>query len=1692
MKYFFFIISVASTLFTYAQHLEQSYGFSKNDPKWVQLLYAKEPNLKQIRTAYKHYYSKNEFSKNQHTQYYKHFMRKYEPFENSDGTINHKTIGRIQVEWEEYNKQLLHQNQLKSGGVPNWEELGPWEYDHEAAMHLRTQSPGSAHVYTVEQSKSNPNTVYAGTATAGLWKSTDKGISWTLMTKNLLATEVQAIGLDPTNENIVYFWLNNKMMKSTDGGTTWNPSNTNIGFCKDIKIHPTNNQIILTATTNGLYRSTDAGVTFTKIMGGYMYEIEFHPTNPNIIYTIQSANNRTTFYKSTDAGITFTPKYNGWPGTGSSTNSSIEAIQISPSQHATLANNINLGNTAIPNFTIEVKIRSNGWSGDPAIISNKNWNSGANAGFILFGRGDGGVGFNIGNGSTRNDLGGGNINDGQWHNVAISYQANGDKVIYIDNIQIAKVNTVMPTNINSSLSTAIGQDGTLSYGSNFNGEIAEIRIFNTALDSTTIVNNYCNIANNAHPFSANLIHHYKIDENTGNTLNDSKGTNHATLTGTAHWASSTMSCTNWTYTASETQKRTEISVSPHNPNLVVALASGEVNGGSGLAGIYKSTDAGENFNFVCCGTGIGGIHSSTNKNILGYNGDLTASGGQYYYDLALDVSPTNTNRILAGGIMVTKSLDGGASWTRNNHWVTFFDTPAGRNRYVHADVHDIKFYQNGSTVDLWIASDGGLYYSSDQGETIEPRMHGIHGTDFWGFGSSLLGDAMIGGAYHNGTLRHFEHLYLKGKNGHGGWFGGGAGDAGDGYIHEADPRWYFVYGGLKQFPTSRLNHPTSLPYDGSKTPSYHTQSFSNYEWIPNQYEYYYVAQDSNLWLTSNNGQTWQLIHNFGSQKIYDVRIGQDNPNIIYVVHQTSGTNFIKKSVDAGITWQDITPSDALVGGSGYNANEQKNIDISHTDVNTIWCILRASSNIAKVLKSTDGGTNWTNITGNLLTNQRPRSIAHQQGTDGGIYVGTTNAIYYKNNTMPDFVLYNSGLPIKTDVNFQYPNYTYQKLRIASYRGAYQGDFYEVSQPIAKPSVNKIKTYCTRDTVYFKDLSFVSNVNRSRQWNFQGGTPASSTEANPKVIYSSPGTYTVSLTVTDQTGTNTKTLHNFIRVEQACDADSVPGKSLHLSASINNDLAVTNRTFHFDTTDFSLSCWIKTTNNTADASIMSDKDWDSGKNKGWILAMYNGKILFNIGDGTNRGDVSTPTTYNDGKWHYISVSADRDGLLSLYVDGVLQATINIANVGNIAINSSVYFGCDNELDYPFYGEIDEVKVWNTIISQDYFREQRHLTAKPLTDNHLIAYYQFNRLDSTILDRAGNNHADYRKAVNTISTAPIGKGVSHRQTITTGGLKTFGTTGASIAFANTGNTPDGELVVSRIDLLPDSLANNNVQLPQYWIINNYGNNTSFASLDSIMFKPTGSVSDSAATNPNTIKLYKRTDNEHLNNWNEQCSANRVYSGTNGYFVFANACHLNSFSQFHITSNAPTATILPVELLSFTATAVNNKEVQLNWTTTTEINLKEYEIQHATDGVNFVAIGIVNPTTPNSSTSRNYDFLHQTPIVGLNYYRLKIIDLDHSIEYSPIRSAEIKNDISAVHDGISFDIRVSPNPVNNGLLRIETNSAETLAVEVYNTLGQRNVSTSLHKNVLIDLSKLSVGIYHCIVKSKTEARHFKLIIE
>ena len=137
------------------------------------------------------YTIKKNYKKKKHTQYYKRWLRNISRYSNAP-----------------VSSKISNSNN-------QWQCVGPWDFDQFAES--RSYAPGACHIYTVEQSISNPNILYAGTATAGAWKSYDKGNNWELITSEISLNSVYAIEIDFTIPDIIYISGNGKLYKSTNG-----------------------------------------------------------------------------------------------------------------------------------------------------------------------------------------------------------------------------------------------------------------------------------------------------------------------------------------------------------------------------------------------------------------------------------------------------------------------------------------------------------------------------------------------------------------------------------------------------------------------------------------------------------------------------------------------------------------------------------------------------------------------------------------------------------------------------------------------------------------------------------------------------------------------------------------------------------------------------------------------------------------------------------------------------------------------------------------------------------------------------------------------------------------------------------------------------------------------------------------------------------------------------------------------------------------------------------------------------------------------------------------------------------------------------------------------------------------------------------------------------------------------------------
>lgn len=175
---------------------------------------------------------------------------------------------------------------------------------------------------------------------------------------------------------------------------------------------------------------------------------------------------------------------------------------------------------------------------------------------------------------------------------------------------------------------------------------------------------------------------------------------------------------------------------------------------------------------------------------------------------------------------------------------------------------------------------------------------------------------------------------------------------------------------------------------------------------------------------------------------------------------------------------------------------------------------------------------------------------------------------------------------------------------------------------------------------------------------------------------------------------------------------------------------------------------------------------------------------------------------------------------------------------------------------------------------------------------------------------------------------------------------------------------------------------------------------------------------------------------------------------------------------------STTLPLNLLEFNANYVGNK-VLLKWITTSEVNTKEFIVSRSKDGNTWTDLGSV--TALNTSGTNNYSFKDLQPVQGINYYRLKMIDIDGKFTYSPIRTINItKNNLPFV---------IAPNPASTFAIIYFNQLIKNAEISVIDAQG-RKLFTDIIKNAGITTyhlktDKLVSGIY--IIHVQTSSGNF-----
>ncbi|HVT86581.1 MAG TPA: T9SS type A sorting domain-containing protein [Chitinophagaceae bacterium] len=158
-------------------------------------------------------------------------------------------------------------------------------------------------------------------------------------------------------------------------------------------------------------------------------------------------------------------------------------------------------------------------------------------------------------------------------------------------------------------------------------------------------------------------------------------------------------------------------------------------------------------------------------------------------------------------------------------------------------------------------------------------------------------------------------------------------------------------------------------------------------------------------------------------------------------------------------------------------------------------------------------------------------------------------------------------------------------------------------------------------------------------------------------------------------------------------------------------------------------------------------------------------------------------------------------------------------------------------------------------------------------------------------------------------------------------------------------------------------------------------------------------------------------------------------------------------------------------------SNKTVSLIWKTTAETNNDHFEIERSRDENKWISLSSVNP-----QSSHEYFYTDLFPEDGINFYRIKEIDLDHNIFYS---------DIKFIRIGKATALSIWPNPVSDNLhVQIPFTGGTIELTDISGRMIGKYVNTS--SILIIPVKKLNAGVYMLIIESDREKIVQKFIKE
>lgn len=498
--------------------------------------------------------------------------------------------------------------------------------------------------------------------------------------------------------------------------------------------------------------------------------------------------------------------------------------------------------------------------------------------------------------------------------------------------------------------------------------------------------------------------------------------------------------------------------------------------------------------------------------------------GQAFFDLVIAIDPNNDDILYTGGIDLFKSIDSGTNWTQLTHWYGGFGF-----QNVHADQHAIEF-ADGSSTKMAFGNDGGMYFSDNSGTNITSRNTNYNVTQFYkgAIGSDTASEKLLAGAQDNGV-----QLINNASSGIGSSSQISGGDGCFVFIDKDNE--YMI---------------SSYVYNYYSYHNYNTGALI-YDIATNQTDGDFVNPAG---LDSDNNKLFTNGSAGSTYRIYRYNLGTNNATrtILTDASLTGSPTAFKASTFTTTTLFVGTIDGKLLRLDNSDSNNPTWTDISDAGfVGSVSSIELGSTEqeiyvtfhnygVSNIWFTSDGGTTWSEKEGDLP--DLPVKCIYANPLDSNeVIVGTELGVWATTNfadANPNWSQSYNGMSDVKVTSFDFRSADNTILASTFGRGMFTGQF--VSTDLTANFTADNTAPNTIQTVNFTDTSVNGAI--SWTWSFspstvtyQGGTDANS--QNPQVIFDAAGTYSVTLTVSDGTGTDSLTKTDYIVVTDPAYCDS---------------------------------------------------------------------------------------------------------------------------------------------------------------------------------------------------------------------------------------------------------------------------------------------------------------------------------------------------------------------------------------------------------------------------------------------------------------------------------------------------------------------------------------------------------------------------